>query len=112
MPLEANEWTRYKCGLKVLQSMAIGIPAVASPVGVNREIVQHGENGFLASSEAEWTAHLARLLDDPSLRIRMGAAGRATVERKYSLAANLPTFEAALRGAATPKPTANTPRAS
>jgi glycosyltransferase involved in cell wall biosynthesis len=99
MPLEDSEWTRFKCGLKILQYMAIGIPAVASPVGVNRDIIRSGDNGFLAASQSQWTARLATLLDDPALRARMGAAGRATVEQRYSVAANLPKFEAALRAA-------------
>jgi glycosyltransferase involved in cell wall biosynthesis len=96
MPLEDSEWTRYKCGLKILQYLAAGIPAVASPVGVNREIIDDGVNGFLASSESEWVTSLGRLMDDADLRHRMGAAGRATVEQRYSVAVNLPKFEAAL----------------
>lgn len=99
MPLEDSEWTRYKCGLKILQYMAIGIPAVASPVGVNREIIQHGENGLLASTGSDWTMHLAKLLEEAELRNRLGAAGRTTVEERYSVAVNLPKFEAALRAA-------------
>jgi glycosyltransferase involved in cell wall biosynthesis len=84
MPLPDTEWTRGKCGLKALQYMALGIPAVCSPVGVNTEIVQHGVNGLLASTEDEWVDRLTGLLDCVDLRRRLGAAGRSTVERWYA----------------------------
>lgn len=85
MPLTDTPWARGKCGYKLIQYMACGIPVIASPVGVNVEIVEHGVNGFLASSEAEWTDALQILLRDPALRARMGEAGRRKVERDYSL---------------------------
>jgi glycosyltransferase involved in cell wall biosynthesis len=86
MPLEDTEWARGKCGLKLLQYLAVGLPAVASPVGVNSEILVNGENGFLASTEHEWYERLDSLCRDPQLRTRMGQAGRRTVETRYSLA--------------------------
>ncbi len=85
MPLEDTEWARGKCALKLLQYLAVGLPAVASPVGVNREILVNGENGFLASTEEEWYLRLESLCRDPQLRARMGQAGRRTVETRYSL---------------------------
>ena len=85
MPLPDTPWTRGKCGYKLIQYMACGLPVVASPVGVNAEIVEHGVNGFLASSEAEWVEVLDTLIADPDLRRRMGAAGRKKVEDHYSL---------------------------
>ncbi|MFZ3065097.1 MAG: glycosyltransferase family 4 protein [Nitrospirota bacterium] len=85
MPLMDDEWSRGKCGLKILQYMAAGIPAVGSPVGVNKEIIQDGKNGFLASTEDEWYEKLLSLCEDPELRRRMGNAGRKTVEDKYSI---------------------------
>jgi glycosyltransferase involved in cell wall biosynthesis len=85
MPLVDNLWTRGKGGFKLLQYMAAGAPAVASPVGINREILRHGENGFLAVDDAEWETVLRQLLDDIDLRRRVGLAGRATVERSYAL---------------------------
>lgn len=85
MPLTDTPWARGKCGYKLIQYMACGIPVVASPVGVNAEIVEHGVNGFLATTEAEWRAALATLLRDPELRRRMGLEGRRKVERQYSL---------------------------
>ena len=86
MPLADDEFSRGKCGLKALQYMALGIPPVISPVGVNSEIVQDGVNGFLASTPEEWKAKLTLLLRDPELRGRLGAAARKTVESKYSAA--------------------------
>jgi glycosyltransferase involved in cell wall biosynthesis len=83
MPLTDSPWERGKCGYKLIQYMACGLPVVASPVGVNREIVRVGENGFLADSSAEWVESLDRLLDDPGLRRRMGEAGRKRVEQDY-----------------------------
>ena len=85
MPLPDTPWMRGKCGYKLIQYMACGLPVVASPVGVNAEIVEHGVNGFLASSEAEWVKALETLIADPDLRRRMGAAGRKKVEDHYSL---------------------------
>lgn len=85
MPLMDTPWARGKCGYKLIQYMACGLPVIASPVGVNRDIVQHGVNGFLAGNEAEWRAALLQLLSDPHLRMRMGQAGRAMVETRYSL---------------------------
>jgi glycosyltransferase involved in cell wall biosynthesis len=85
MPLADTPWARGKCGYKLIQYMACGLPVVASPVGVNSEIVEHGVNGFLADSEAEWREALVRLLRDPDLRRRMGAEGRRKVESEYSL---------------------------
>ena len=85
MPLPDSEWARGKCGLKLLQYMAVGIPAVASSVGVNQEIIKSGENGFLASTLDEWCTHLLSLCRDVELRHRMGGAARKTVEEHYSL---------------------------
>jgi len=85
MPLTDTPWARGKCGYKLIQYMACGLPVIASPVGVNSEIVEHGVNGFLASNEVEWREALDALLTDPELRARMGAAGRKKVEAQYSL---------------------------
>ena len=65
--------------------MACGLPVVASPVGVSRQIVEHGVNGFLAATEAEWRDALTALLRDPALRQKMGQAGRRKVQARYSL---------------------------
>lgn len=85
MPLSDTPWARGKCGYKLIQYMACGLPVIASPVGVNAEIVEHGVNGFLVTTEAEWREALGLLLRDPELRGRMGRAGRRTVEERYSL---------------------------
>ncbi len=90
MPLPDDQWSKGKCGLKALQYMALGIPTICSPVGVNREIIQDGENGFLAESEEEWIEKLTRLVDSPQLRQRLGEAGRITVEEKYSASVQAP----------------------
>lgn len=85
MPLGDDEWARGKAGYKLLQYLACGIPAVASPVGTNREIVRHGETGFLAADDRDWEEHLSRLVADAALRASMGRAGRQLVEREFSL---------------------------
>lgn len=85
MPLPDEPWARGKCGFKLIQYMACGLPVVASPVGVNRQIVEHGVNGFLANTTEEWVLALRTLLDDAGLRARMGQAGRKKVEERYSL---------------------------
>lgn len=84
MPLHDTPFARGKCGFKLIQYMACGLPVIASPVGVNSDIVEHGVNGFLASTEREWAAALETLLGDPELRARMGAAGRKKVVEHYS----------------------------
>ena len=99
-PLADDEWARGKCGFKAIQFMACGVPVVASAVGVNREIIQDGENGFLASTPEEWRCKLMRLIDDPELRRRFAQAGRRTIEERYSLAVNAPAMAAVLRTAA------------
>ena len=96
-PLPDTEWTRGKCGFKAIQFMACGVPVVAAPVGVNREIIQDGVNGFLASTPAEWEEKLARLLSDRGLRTRLGAAGRETVVDRYALAVHAPVLAALFR---------------
>jgi len=85
MPLHHVPWCLGKAGFKLLQYMAAGLPVVASPVGFNCELVQHGVNGFLADSPAEWQECLSRLLQDPALRLRMGEQGRQLVVKEYSL---------------------------
>lgn len=100
MPLTDTPWSRGKCGYKLIQYMAFGIPVIASPVGVNAEIVEHGVNGFLASSDAEWVEALQTLLQDPDLRARMAETGRRRVERDYSLQVSGPRVAQMLRGVA------------
>jgi glycosyltransferase involved in cell wall biosynthesis len=85
MPLADTEFTRGKCGLKLIQYMACGLPVVASPVGVNRELVEEGGNGFLAATDKEWFEKLNRLVRDRELRFSLGKAGRSKVEAGYTL---------------------------
>jgi glycosyltransferase involved in cell wall biosynthesis len=98
-PLTDDDWARGKCGFKAIQYMACGVPVVAQAVGVNREIIRDGENGFLASTRAEWREKLGRLLTDPALRARFAVAGRRTIEARYSLSVNAPRLETAIRTA-------------
>lgn len=82
-----DPWSRGKCGLKVLQYMAAGLPVIANPVGVHTEMIEHGVTGFLATTTNEWLAAARQLVNDPALRLRMGQAGRRIVEERYSVAA-------------------------
>jgi len=109
MPLPDTEWARGKCGLKMLQYMAAGVPVVASSAGVNADIIEHGKNGFLADSPEEWKDALARLIESKELRESMGKAGRKTVEDAYSLDHGIELLtgiygEAAMEGAAPSAP--------
>ena len=92
MPLEDDLWAQGKCAFKALQYMALGIPALVSPVGMNTEVVQHGQNGYVCCTSADWETGLRQLLADPTLRQRLGQAAHATVEARYSVAANMPNF--------------------
>jgi glycosyltransferase involved in cell wall biosynthesis len=84
-PLPDNSRTRGKCGLKVLQYMAAGLPVVSSPTGVNKEIVEHGVTGFLAQSDGEWYAAIEKLINNDGLRQTMGENGQKRVMEHYSI---------------------------
>jgi glycosyltransferase involved in cell wall biosynthesis len=85
MPLNNTSWSKGKCGYKLIQYMACSLPVVASPVGVNKMIVEHGVNGFLAETDDDWLFYIKKLLSDKDLRHRMGVAGRKKVEKDFSL---------------------------
>lgn len=97
MPLTDDLWSRGKCGFKLLQYMAVGVPAVCSPVGVNREIVTNGENGFWASAGSEWVEKIGELAEDRRLRSEMGKRARRTVIERYSAEKNYKKIAGLLR---------------
>ena len=78
-------WSRGKCGLKVLQYLAAGLPVVANPVGVHGELIDHGLSGFLADSDDQWLDAVSRLANDAELRNRLGRSAREEVVRAYSV---------------------------
>lgn len=90
MPLADSPWEQGKCGYKLIQYMACGLPVVASPVGVNQEIVQHGVNGYLASSVNEWVNALHDMCSDPINRLVMGMKGRSEVNKTYCIQVTAP----------------------
>lgn len=97
MPLDQNDaWNHYKCGLKLIEYMAIGLPAIASPVGVNTQIVTSGVDGYLASDTAGWIDALQKLIHSPELRAEIGNAARKTVIERYSIQAMTPELIKAL----------------
>lgn len=83
-PFPPTGWNPWRCHGKVLQYMAIGVPAVASPVGIIPTYIHDGENGFLADSEDEWIEKLSLLIEDADMRQRLGERGRTLIEEKYS----------------------------
>lgn len=85
MPLPDDKWSRGKCGFKGLQYMSLGIPAIMSGVGVNRDIIEDGINGFIAQTEKEWVEKLIMLIENPELRTKLGAKGKETIEKRYSV---------------------------
>jgi glycosyltransferase involved in cell wall biosynthesis len=97
MPLPETPWTKGKCGLKLLQYMAAGLPVVTSPDGGARDIVTHGEQGFIARTDGEWIESLSALLSDASLRERLGSRGRRLVEERFSLRRWAPLLASILR---------------
>ncbi|MBT1070605.1 glycosyltransferase family 4 protein [Pelotalea chapellei] len=99
MPLLDSPWERGKCGYKLIQYMACGLPVVASPVGVNSEIVNNGQNGYLADTDGAWVDALGALLGDAVLRQQMGAAGRKRVEDDYCIQQVAPRMIGLLRAA-------------
>ncbi len=88
MPLLDDEWANGKCGLKGLSYMACGVATVMSEVGVNKNIISHGKNGFLANNDYEWYNFLCELIENKNLRLKIGENGRETVVREYSVEEN------------------------
>lgn len=100
MPLPDDSWSRGKGGYKLLQYMAIGIPSVASAVGVNKKIIRDGINGYLATDNNQWEEKLGLLLENKELRIQMGRRARDIAVKEYSFEANIDKFVSALKAAA------------
>lgn len=98
MPLDQSEWAKGKCGLKLIQYMAAGVPALASPVGVNTRLIQNSGGGLLVSNETQWLNGLAKLLDEKDLRRSLGRKGRAWTLRYLTVAAQAPTLIGVLEG--------------
>jgi glycosyltransferase involved in cell wall biosynthesis len=98
MPLPDDEWAKGKCGLKALQFMALTLPVVTSPVGVNAEIIRNGENGYLASTDDEWFERLSALIESADARRAVGDAGRETVVSRYSVISQRETYLGLLNG--------------
>ena len=92
MPLPDTPFARGKGGMKIMQYMACGVPAIASPVGFNCEIIQNEQNGFLASSEKEWVRYLTLLYEQRDLCSKLGGEGRRTIEKYYCLQVTAPRF--------------------
>lgn len=96
-PLPNEEWVLGKSGLKAKQYMGLGIPAVCTRIGAVLEFIQDNVNGLLANTEEEWIQKLSLLIENPELRQRIGLAGRKTVEERYSVKVNAPTYLQILR---------------
>ena len=99
MPVPDDEWGRGKSGCKARQYMAAGVPPVASPVGFNTELIRAGETGCLPGDLEAWHDDLLRLIDDPGLRRRLGAAARTHVVVQYGLARGVEELHAVLHDA-------------
>ena len=98
MPLRDDLWSRGKCGLKILQYFGVGIPVVCTPVGVNRDVVHPGENGYWAMNRKDWTEALSALIINSELRKSMGYVGRKTIEKGHTLESNAPRILKAVKG--------------
>ena len=98
MPLPDGPWERYKCGFKLLQYMACNMPAVASPVGVNSEIITHGVNGFLAGTTEDWLESFNFILDTPEHARFVGEAARKRIEQTYCIDVQFPKMMSAIVG--------------
>jgi glycosyltransferase involved in cell wall biosynthesis len=92
MPLVDDPWSWGKCGLKIIQYQGVGVPVVCTPVGINRDLVEDGVNGFYARTPEEWEEKLSILIEDPPLREKMGQKGREKVLESYSLQSCAPRF--------------------
>ncbi len=92
MPLKDDPWCEGKCGFKLIQYLSLGIPALASPIGVNKGMIEQNINGLLCSTEEEWYNGLAKLILNEQLRVQMGLSGRQKVVKNFSLQANAGSF--------------------
>lgn len=97
MPTPDDEWSRGKCALKALQYMSLGIPAICTDMGANRDVVKNGENGFLAKTNEEWLTAFKTLIDDAALRRKLGDEARKTVVENYSMKRCAELFSAAVK---------------
>ncbi|MBM3996345.1 MAG: glycosyltransferase family 4 protein [Planctomycetes bacterium] len=95
--LPDDAWSEGKCGLKILQYMAAGLPVIANPVGMHKVLVKHGETGFLVKTVDEWIAAVRRLTSEPALRRQLGIAGRHVVERYFDVAHGAANWETVVR---------------
>jgi len=102
MPLPDTDWTRGKCAFKMISYMAVGLPVVVSPVGVNSEILGLGQVGLAAATSDEWYDALAALFADRSLARAMGAEGRKVVSEHYSVNRNVSRLAEIFREVASP----------
>jgi glycosyltransferase involved in cell wall biosynthesis len=85
MPMPEDEWSLGKCSMKALLYMSLAVPTVCSNIGMNREVIHHGENGFLAKTNKDWLKAIGDLVDDAGLRKKIGEKARETVVEKYSM---------------------------
>jgi glycosyltransferase involved in cell wall biosynthesis len=92
MPLQPDEWSEGKCGFKLIQYLSLSIPAVASPAGVNKIIIENGVNGYLCNSTAEWKAALTQLINNTAQRKQFGEAGQQKMRAAYSVQAQQGNF--------------------
>jgi glycosyltransferase involved in cell wall biosynthesis len=102
-PTPEDRWTLGKCGFKIIQYMAAGLPVIASPVGANSQIVVPGETGFLPEEAADWLEAIVKLASDVDLRAKMGHAGRARAEKYYSVERAAEMWAGLLAGSPTQK---------
>jgi glycosyltransferase involved in cell wall biosynthesis len=100
MPLFDDLWSRGKCGFKIIQYLGVGVPAVCTPVGINRDVVEDGVSGFWASSREEWLQKLSLLIEDHNLRERMGLEGRKRIMDEYTVQACAPRLIRWMKGVA------------
>lgn len=98
MPLCDDLWSRGKCGLKIIQYLSVGVPVVCTPVGINRDIVRNGYNGFWAITPQEWIERITVLIEHPDLRQRMSLNGIETVEKEYALSVTSKKFLDVIEG--------------
>lgn len=99
-PTPGDPWTLGKCGFKIIQYMAAGLPVIASPIGANAEIVEEGQTGCLPPTYADWPARIVELAQDVEKRLRLGQAGRRRAEHHFSLPTAISTWTSLLNAPA------------